>query len=221
MKLRTTRQRIAAILSLLILMLSAGARAQDVVPELPRWTYRDEVSFYKSLTGECHDYYRDSPGYIGQRIAMRTCYGEYQKLWPVIEGKTAISDRWLLFQWIGDSGNSGGAGIRLIYRERGKRDWAYLDLGEGGKKPAFTEPRPIAPDVAEPFFASIDKTFRVDHPAILAPHASAAYFTIYDGERVYRKAYIPNALSIFSQEELEKLKTLTNVIFRLGTMPSD
>lgn len=191
------------------------AYAQSPAPQLPRWTYSDEVSFYKPLKDNCEAYHPDIPGFLGGQIAMRTCSSEYQKLWSDIEATTAQSDRWIIFQWIGDSGNSGGAYIRLIYRERGKKDWAYFDRGERGKEPRTLESRPISAAIAEPLFASIEKNNRIDDPELPSPHASAAYFSIYDGERVYRKAYMPNALSIFSPEEFAKLEALTAAILRL------
>lgn len=195
-------------------LLAAPSRAQTA-PDLPRWTYEDEVSFYKPLKGECQ-LFRDTVGYVATNMAMTTCYNDYQMLWPDIEKQTALSDRWILIQSIGDSGNSGGARMRLVYREAGANDWAFLDRGEPGKEPMTLKPRRAPASVLDRLLASIAKSDQIDDPHFVAPHPVATYITVYDSEGVTRKAFIRRAESKFPAAEFAKLGALEDALWKLG-----
>jgi hypothetical protein len=136
--------------------LSVSALAQNA-PALPRWTFENEVSFYKPLKGECQLFYRDTVGFAGANLALTTCADDYRALWPAIEEATAASDRWILLQSIGDNETSAGARMRLIYHEQGKEDWAFIDRGEPGKDPTTLTPRRARAAAMDKLISAITK----------------------------------------------------------------
>ncbi len=206
--------RIAALFALGP-FLAAPVLAQNA-PELPRWTYENEVSFYKPLKGECQLFYRDTVGFAGANLALTTCADDYKTLWPDIENATAISDKWILLQSIGDNENSAGARMRLVYHERDKEDWAFIDRGEPGKDPATLAPRRARAPAMEKLFASITKESQIDDPELAVSHAAATYITVFDGEAVQRKAFIRAAKSKLPAPDFAKLKQLEDALWKLG-----
>ncbi|MGE3477530.1 MAG: hypothetical protein AB7H70_17140 [Rhodospirillaceae bacterium] len=205
----------ATRLPALVLLLAAPVLAQNA-PALPRWTYENEVSFYKPLKGACQLFYRDTIGFAGANMALTTCADDYRALWTSIEETTAASDKWILLQSIGDNENSAGARMRLIYHEQGKEDWAFIDRGEPGKDPATLTPRRARAPVMEKLFASIARENQIDDPELAVPHAAATYITVFDGDAVRRKAFIRAAKSKLPAADFTKLKALEDALWKLG-----
>ncbi|MCA0202302.1 MAG: hypothetical protein LCH56_15960 [Proteobacteria bacterium] len=204
-----------ALWAALGLLLGASALAQNA-PTLPRWTFENEVSFYKPLKGECQLFYRDTVGFAGANMALTTCADDYRALWPAIEEATAASDKWILLQSIGDNENSAGARMRLIYHERDKEDWAFIDRGEPGKDPTTLAPRRARAAAMEKLFSAITKENQIDDPELAVSHAAATYITVFDGEAVQRKAFIRTAKSKLPAGDFTKLKALEDALWKLG-----
>ena len=215
-RLFSERRTGALRLALALSSLAVAPVFAQTTPALPRWTFEDEVSFYKPLKGECQLFHRDTVGFVGANLALTTCADDYKSLWPGIEDATAASDKWILVQAVGDNENSAGARMRLLYHERDKPDWSFIDRGEPGKDPATLTARRARAAVVDKLLATVAAGDQIDDPELAVPHAAATYITFYDGEKVHRKAFIRAAKSKLPAADLGRLKSLEDALWKLG-----